>query len=79
MKRPTSRGDFLELLHQGLAANVAPGELVRPSVALAEPAYGVIPATSEKSAWVTPGQERFATAPKGNWNPGTVITFGLSR
>jgi hypothetical protein len=68
MKRPTSRRDFLELSALG-PSNVVPGELVRPSVALAEPAYGVIPASPEISAWVTAGQERFAPAPKTNWNP----------
>ena len=48
-------------------------ELVRPSVALAEPAYGVIPASLEISAWVAAGQEKIAAAPKINWNPGTVL------
>jgi|GEM_PF-4899677 len=38
MKRPTSRRDSLELSALVLAANVVPGELVRPSVALAEAA-----------------------------------------
>ena len=56
----------------GLAANVVPGELVPPSLALVEPAYGVIPASPEISAWVTAGQERFAAAPKINWNPAAV-------
>jgi hypothetical protein len=51
---------------------VVPGELVPPSVALAEPAYGVIPASPEIAAWVTAGQERFAAAPKINWNPAAV-------
>jgi hypothetical protein len=41
-------------------------------MALAEPAYGVIPASPEIAAWVTAGHEKFAGAPKINWNPAAV-------
>ena len=72
MKRPTSRRDFLELSAPGPSWNVVSSELVRPLVALAEPACGVIPASPEKLAWVTAGQKRFAAAPEINWNRAPV-------
>jgi glucosylceramidase len=63
---PTRR-DFLGISALGLAAGIAPKELV-PSLskgtdgANAEPASG-----SEISAWVTSGEDRFASGPHATW------------
>jgi glucosylceramidase len=67
MIRKTSRRKFLGLSALGLAAAVAPGELVRPATAASKPANDSPNIGSEISAWVTAGDERFAPAPKAAW------------
>jgi glucosylceramidase len=68
MNRKTSRRKFLGLSALGLAAAVAPGELMRPAAATSEPANKDPNLGSEISVWVTAGDERFAAAPKAVWH-----------
>jgi len=69
MTHQTSRRNFLGLSALGLAAVVAPGELVRPAAASSEPRNEISNASPDISVWVTAGDERFAAAPKTAWHP----------
>jgi glucosylceramidase len=69
MTGQTSRRNFLGLSALGLAAAVAPGELVRPAAAVSEPENETSNASPEISIWVTSGDERFAAAPRATWRP----------
>ena len=69
MARQTSRRSFIGLSALGLAAAVAPGELVRPAAAVSEPKNGTSNVSPEISIWVTSGDERFAAAPRARWRP----------
>ncbi len=68
MTRPTSRRDFLELSALGLAGAVAPGGANSASATtMTTPAEETSSMSPEISAWVTSGEERFASAPKLSW------------
>jgi glucosylceramidase len=67
MTRRTSRRGFLGLSALGLAAAVAPGELVQPVLAASESGKESVNEGAEISIWVTSGEDRFATAPKASW------------
>jgi glucosylceramidase len=69
MTHQTSRRNFLGLSALGLAAVVAPGELVRPAAASSEPRNEISNASPDISVRVTAGDERFAAAPKTAWHP----------
>jgi len=72
MTLQTSRRSFLGLSALGLAAAVAPGELVRPAAAVSEPENDASNVSPEISVWVTAGDERFAAAPKTAWRPASA-------
>jgi glucosylceramidase len=72
MTHKTSRRKFLGLSALGLAAAVAPGELIRPAAAASKPANESPNVSPEISVWVTAGEERFATAPKAAWLPASA-------
>jgi len=72
MTRQTSRRGFLGLSALGLAAVVAPGELVLPAAAASEPGNETSNVSPEISVWVTSGDERFASAPKAAWSPASA-------
>ncbi len=83
MTSQTSRRSFLGFSALGLAAAVAPGELLRPAGAMAEAGnemsrsgqqLGNDKLSQDKrgreiSVWVTSGEERFAAAPGITWRP----------
>jgi glucosylceramidase len=69
MARTTSRRSFLELSALGLAAAVAPDEMVRPSPEVSRPNTESPKEGSEISIWVTSGADRFAAGPKNTWHP----------
>jgi glucosylceramidase len=71
MTHKTSRRTFLELSALGLAATLAPGELIRPASAteLGSENPSVSP---EISVWLTAGEERFVAAPKTAWHPASA-------
>jgi len=64
----TSRRNFLGLSAMGLAAVVAPGELLQPAAAASDLANEHSRIGSEISVWVTSGDQRFAVAPKATWH-----------
>jgi glucosylceramidase len=74
MTRKTSRRSFLELSALGLAAVVAPRELVPPVIAASGPGKAGPNAGSDISIWVTSGEDRFAMSPKVSWLPESATT-----
>ena len=72
MTLQTSRRSFLGLSALGLAAAVAPGELVHPPAAVSKPENEASNVSPEISVWVTAGEERFAAAPKTAWRPASA-------
>lgn len=75
MTQQTSRRDFLGLSALGLAAAVAPGDLLQPAAAAGDLADQNSRIGSEISVWVTSGGQRFAVAPRATWGtaaPGPV-------
>src|SRR5260370_20022563 len=76
MAQRTSRRSFFGLSALGLAAAVAPGDLVQPAVAASEPENERSNIHPDISVWVMSGDKRFAAAPKASWRrasptPGT--------
>ncbi len=71
----TSRRDFLGISALSVAATILPGEAVR-SAASVTASKDRAPTRSGISAWVTSGDERFASAPSIQWSaaPGTQDT-----
>jgi glucosylceramidase len=67
----TSRRDFLGLSALGLAAAVAPGDLLQPAAAASDLASENSRIGSEISVWVTSGDQRFAASPKATWRAAT--------
>jgi glucosylceramidase len=74
MTRQTSRRGFLGLSALGLAAVVAPGELVLPAATASELGSQTSNMSSAISVWVTSGDDRFASAPKAAWSPASGTT-----
>ena len=79
MTLQTSRRSFLGLSALGLAAAIAPGELVRPAAAVSEPENDASNVSPEISVWVTAGDERFAAAPKTAWRPASAAPGASDR
>jgi len=67
MAQQTSRRSFLGISALGLAAAVAPDELVGPAVAASEPENQRSNIHPDISVRVTSGDQRFAAAPKATW------------
>src|SRR5580658_5052834 len=63
----TSRRNFLGLSALGLAAAVAPGDLLQPAAAASDLGNEHSRIGSEISVWVTSGDQRFAVAPQATW------------
>ncbi len=76
MAQQTSRRSFLGISALGLAAAVAPDELVGPAVAASEPENQRSNIHPDISVWVTSGDQRFAAAPKATWRPPAAINSG---
>lgn len=67
MTRKTSRRGFLELSALGLAAAIAPGDLVPPAIAASGAGDERKNVSGDISVWFTSGEDRFAAAPKVSW------------
>jgi glucosylceramidase len=68
MTNQTSRRSFLGISALGLAAAIAPGEVIRPA-AVTSSEDERPPDSPDISIWVTSGDERFAAAPRATWRP----------
>jgi glucosylceramidase len=69
MARKTSRRGFLGLSALGLAAAVAPGELIQSVAAASQGGNESLNVSGDISVWVTSGEDRFAAAAKVSWRP----------
>jgi glucosylceramidase len=69
MARKTSRRGFLGLSALGLAAAVAPGELIQSVTAASQGGNESLNVSGDISVWVTSGEDRFAAAAKVSWRP----------
>lgn len=67
MTRKTSRRGFLGLSALGLAAAVAPGELIQSVTAASQGRNESLNVSGDISIWVTSGDDRFAAAPIASW------------
>jgi glucosylceramidase len=65
--KQASRRDFLGLSALGLAAVIAPGDVLQPAAVASDIANEPSRIGSEISVWVTSGDQRFAIAPKATW------------
>ena len=68
MKNETSRRDFLGISALGLAAAVAPPNILRRAAEVGGPAEETSGDASEISVWVTSGEKRFAAASPVAWS-----------
>jgi glucosylceramidase len=73
-KQETSRRDFLGISAAGLAAVIAPKLSALPVAGASASSNAGLPEPSEISAWVTSGNDRFASAPAIQW--GTALERG---